>query len=203
MADESAAISSRFSAARHSLARRYSHKPANHFDVTSAMASSLAFAQASSRSPPGAPATPIPTDNLFSGFDRQSAPHEQHVGKPFQPALGTIAKSLFNLGGRSFEGRRRVGFLSTAVERMRADAVSPELYLDEAIDTNDGDTDTIVLTTARLLQQRFPTDSAIFALGIATSSAQQGLPPAKQLTVDAGLTAARAAMSLHGIYHEP
>jgi hypothetical protein len=106
-----------------------------------------------------------PTDNLFSGFDRQSAPHEQHVGKPLQPALGTIAKSLFNLGGRSFEGRRRVGFLSTAVERMRADAVSPELYLDEAIDTNDGDTDTIVLITARLLQQRFPTASAIICLG--------------------------------------
>jgi len=33
------------------------------------------------------------------------------------------------------------------VEQMR---VSPELYLDEAIDTKDGDTDTIVLITARL-----------------------------------------------------
>ena len=44
------------------------------------------------------------------------------------------------------------------------------------------------------MQRRFSTASVIFALGIGAASAQQGLPPAKQLTVDAALIAARAAM---------
>ena len=44
------------------------------------------------------------------------------------------------------------------------------------------------------MQRRFSTASVIFALGIGAASAQQGLPPAKQLTVDAGVAAARAAM---------
>ena len=44
------------------------------------------------------------------------------------------------------------------------------------------------------MQGRFSTASVIFALGFSAASAQQGLPPAKQLTVDAGFAAARAAM---------
>ena len=44
------------------------------------------------------------------------------------------------------------------------------------------------------MQRRFSTASVIFALGISAASAQQGLPPAKQLTVDVALIAARAAM---------
>ena len=44
------------------------------------------------------------------------------------------------------------------------------------------------------MQRRFSTASVIFAWGIGAASAQQGLPPAKQLTVDAALIAARAAM---------
>src|SRR5919204_4191598 len=45
-----------------------------------------------------------------------------------------------------------------------------------------------------IMQRRFSTASVIFAWGIGAASAQQGLPPAKQLTVDAALIAARAAM---------
>jgi uncharacterized protein GlcG (DUF336 family) len=44
------------------------------------------------------------------------------------------------------------------------------------------------------MQRRFWIASTTFVSAVGVATAQQGLPPAKQLTVDAGLTAARAAM---------
>lgn len=50
------------------------------------------------------------------------------------------------------------------------------------------------VTKERIMQRRFRIASAILISAISGAAAQQGLPPAKQLTADAGLTAARAAI---------